>query len=191
LAELAPNSEMICIDGLTEGAACTVLKARALINNHQPLMIANCDQWIDCPIDDYLLAFDRSGCDGFIMTMKSDSPKWSFVKRDDHGRVVAVIEKQVVSPEATVGIYNFLCGRDFVTAAEAMINADIRVNNEFYVAPVFTQLVAGGCRIETLSIGTEGDGMYGLGTPEDLEAFLSRGLASRLAAERALQCSAA
>jgi NDP-sugar pyrophosphorylase family protein len=191
LESLAPGCEVICIDGVTEGAACTVLIARELINTVEPLMIANCDQWVDFSIDEYLTAFRHSGSDGFIMTMRSNSPKWSYVKRDPTGRVLTVVEKQVVSDEATVGIYNFSSGRDFVAAADAMIKADIRVNDEFYVAPVYKQLIDWGRYIDTCCIGNDGAGMYGLGTPADLESFLSCGFESRLAAERSIQLIAA
>jgi NDP-sugar pyrophosphorylase family protein len=191
LESLEPGCEVICIDGTTEGAACTVLMARELINTQEPLMIANCDQWVNSPIDKYLSAFRRSGSHGFIMTMWSNSPKWSYVKRDANGRVSTVIEKQVVSDEATVGIYNFSSGCDFVAAADAMIESDIRVNNEFYVAPVYTQLISWGRHIDTYSIGHDGDGMYGLGTPADLEYFLTCGFEGRLAARRSFQLVAA
>jgi NDP-sugar pyrophosphorylase family protein len=190
LRSLEPDCDVICIDGVTEGAVCTVLKARHLINAN-PLMIANCDQWIDFSIDDYLSTFMTSGADGLIMTMTATSPKWSFVRRDANGRVTAVVEKEVVSDEATVGIYTFATGNDFVAAAEFMIAANIRVNNEFYVAPAYTQLISWGRRIETLRIGTDQDIMYGLGTPADLERFLTCGLQDRLAAERCCRRAAA
>jgi NDP-sugar pyrophosphorylase family protein len=191
LRSVEPTCDVICIDGLTEGAACTVLKAKTRIDNDRPMMIANCDQWINFSIDDYLAAFDQSGADGFIMTMTADSPKWSFVKRDAAGQVSAVIEKQVVSDEATVGIYNFAKGSDFVRAAEFMIDANVRVNNEFYVAPTYTQLISWGRRIETLSVGDDRSGMYGLGTPPDLEHFLTLGLEERVQAQRKTRLQAA
>jgi dTDP-glucose pyrophosphorylase len=191
LRTLSPGCEVVCIDGVTEGAACTVLLARQQINSSQPLMIANCDQWIDFSIDEYLAVFNESRADGFIMTMTADSPKWSFVGRDSQGHVAAVVEKQVVSDEATVGIYNFASGADFVTGAEFMIASNHRVNNEFYVAPVYTQLASWGRRIETLRIGSDQDLMYGLGTPADLERFLSSGLEGRLTAERLRRRAAA
>ena len=62
------SSDIISIDTVTE-AACTVLLARSLIDNQHPLMIANCDQFIDINIDDYLAAFDPEAVDGMIMTM--------------------------------------------------------------------------------------------------------------------------
>lgn len=165
----APDCSVTYVDDVTEGAACTVLLAREAINTDDPLMIANCDQYIDASIDAYLA--DMKGADGLIMTMWADDDKWSFVKRDDTGRVVEVIEKVVVSDEATVGIYNFARGADFVRGAEAMIEADERVNGEFYVAPVYSRLAAEGADIRCHSIGKVGAGMHGIGVPVDLAAF--------------------
>lgn len=166
----APGCSITNVDGITEGAACTVLLARDLIDNDSTLMIANCDQYIDADIDAYIDALQDA--DGLIMTMWADDPKWSFVRRDDVGKVVQVVEKEVVSNEATVGIYTFAKGRDFLRAADAMIASDSRVNGEFYVAPVYDLLINEGARIECFDIGSVEQGMHGIGTPADLEAFL-------------------
>ena len=168
----APNAVMVEIDGLTEGAACTVLKAAAHIDNDAPLMIANSDQYVDCRIDDYLAGMAQRGLDGLIMTMKANDPKWSFVGLDARGLVTTVVEKKVISDEATVGIYNFRRGRDFVAGAREMIAANGRVNGEFYVAPVYNQLIAKGARVGIHNIGRDGAGMHGLGIPADLQAFM-------------------
>lgn len=170
LSEWAPGCIIVELDGVTDGAACTVLAARDHISDG-PLMIANSDQYIDVAIDNYLAAQDE-GVDGLIMTMYADDPKWSFVGFDNAGNVDRVVEKEVISNEATVGIYNFARGSDFVRAADQMIASDLRVNGEFYVAPVYNQLVEEGANIAIYNVGAEGDGMYGLGTPADLEIFL-------------------
>ncbi len=52
-----------------------------------------------------------------------------------------------------------------------MIEKDIRTNDEFYVCPVFNQLIDSGGRVRIKHIDPEG--MWGLGTPEDLTHFLS------------------
>src|SRR5690606_37311817 len=111
--------------------------------------------------------------DGLIMTMTADDPKWSFVGLDDTGHVTRVVEKEVISNEATVGIYNFRRGSDFVWAADRMIEQNLRVNNEFYVAPAYNQLIQRGSRIVVRNVGAEGAGMYGLGIPADLDRFLA------------------
>ena len=181
LQRIAPNCDVIGIDGVTDGAACTVLLARALIDNDQQLMIANCDQFIDIDIDDYLNAFDVTTSHGMVMTMTASDDKWSFVRLNDAGHVTELREKQPISDEATVGIYNFATGAEFVAAADAMISKNIRTNNEFYVAPVYNEMIAAGQLIDIFNIGAVGDGMYGLGTPADLDAFLQTDIAARLA----------
>jgi len=183
LQDWAPGCSLTLVDAVTEGAACTVLLARDAIDSDEALMIANCDQYIDADIDAYLAAQD--GVDGLIMTMWADDPKWSFVRRDQKGRVSGVVEKEVVSNEATVGIYNFRRGRDFVRAADAMIAAGLRVNGEFYVAPAYDQLIAEGAEIACHSIGRVGAGMHGIGTPSDLQEFLALPLSRRAVADLA------
>jgi len=170
LRSWSPGCSIIFVDEVTEGAACTVLLARKAIDNNDALMIANCDQYIDADIDAYLDAIGDA--DGLIMTMWADDNKWSFVRRDHSNRVTEVIEKEVVSNEATVGIYNFARGQDFVAAADQMIDADIRVNGEFYVAPVYTTMATNGAEIVCHSIGKVGAGMHGIGVPIDLDDFL-------------------
>ena len=147
----------------TRGAAETVLLVRDQIDNDDPLVIANCDQ---------LVEIDHSGwnieeTDGAILTFKATDPKWSFVKIEN-GYVTQVAEKNPISDDATVGIYYWKKGSDFVKYAEQMIAKDIRTNGEFYVAPVYNEAIADGKKI----IAYQVDKMWGLGTPEDLEAYV-------------------
>ena len=180
LAAWAPGSSLVQLDGVTEGAACTVLTAREQIDPDAPLMIVNSDQYVDASIEDYLAAMDRPGVDGLIMTMAADDPKWSFVGLGPDGFVTRVVEKQVISDEATVGIYNFGRGADFLSAAEEMIRRDLRVNGEFYVAPAYNLLIERGYRVAVQNVGREDAGMHGLGTPADLEKFLALPLSLRV-----------
>ena len=171
LAAWAPGSHVVAIGGLTEGAACTVLAAENHIDADAPMMVANSDQFVESSIDDYLSTQDRMQADGLIMTMWADDPKWSFVELAD-GLVRRVVEKEVISNDATVGIYNFRRGRDFIEGAKRMIARNERVNGEFYVAPVYNELIRDGARVVAHSIGSTSEGMHGLGTPADLDLFL-------------------
>lgn len=179
LRRWAPGCEVHFVDQVTEGAACTVLLARRAIDSDDPLMIANCDQYVDVDIDTYLAAMGDAS--GLIMTMWADDAKWSFVRMDAAGRVTEVVEKQIVSNEATVGIYNFRRGSDFVEAADRMLAANLRVNGEFYVAPVYNQLIARGQSPRIHNIGRVDAGMYGIGTPADLDRFLTFDVSHRAA----------
>lgn len=175
LEKFAPGCIIIPIDHITEGAACTVLLAEKYINNTDELMIANSDQYVDIDINDYLKRIQDN--DGLIMTMPANNPKWSYIKSDSEGFVTLVKEKEVISNEATVGIYNYAYGKDFVRFAYRMIEKNIRVNGEFYVAPVYNEMIEDGKKIVFNNIG---DSMYGLGTPEDLDSFTKTQLSKRV-----------
>lgn len=170
LNKLSENIEIISVDHVTEGAACTVLLSKEFINSDEPLMIANSDQYVDIDINDYLAQADKY--DGMIMTMTADDPKWSFIRIDNENHVSEVREKEVISNEATVGIYNFTHGKDFVKYAQDMIEKNERVNGEFYVAPAYNAMIKSGKTVSYYNIGAVGAGMYGLGTPNDLNEFL-------------------
>ena len=161
------------ISHLTEGAACTVLHARQYINNEDPLIIANSDQVVDIRLQEYVDACLNHDIDGLIMTFTDHekNKKWSFAKVDSKGLVTAVREKEPISDKATVGIYMFKRGLTYIDAAIDMIVMNERVNNEFYVAPVFNYAIKNGSRIGVYDI--QFSSMHGLGTPEDLDKYIS------------------
>lgn len=164
----------IGIDKLTEGTACTVLYARKFINSNIPLLIANSDQIVDFDIGKFLEdCFDRN-LDGSILTFidKELSPKWSFAKLNENHLVTQVKEKEAISEFATVGIYLFTKGSDFVNGAIDMIIQNDRVNNEFYTCPVYNYLIDIDARIGIYQI--DSCAMNGIGTPEDLERYLKK-----------------
>jgi dTDP-glucose pyrophosphorylase len=164
--------EVVLINGMTEGAACTVLTAIAHINNGDEMVIANSDQYIEKSLDSFVETAHQKSADGLIMTFKASHPKWSYARTDRSGKVLEVAEKKVISNDATVGIYYFKKGRDFVKGAESMIHKNIRSNNEFYVCPVYNELIIEGKNIFIDEISA--DKMHGLGTPEDLNSFLGK-----------------
>jgi NDP-sugar pyrophosphorylase family protein len=180
LKSYAKNVEVIGINGITEGQVCTALLAKKFFNNDEPLMNANSDQYIDFDINEYLDAMQSQNLDGMIMTMKSQDPKWSYAKTDKNGIVVETAEKKVISPDATVGIFNFKRGSDLVRSAEQMIADNVRVNNEFYTCPCYNYLVKEGKKIGIYPIGEEYNGMYGLGIPKDLDFFLAHPISQRI-----------
>jgi HAD superfamily hydrolase (TIGR01509 family) len=173
-------ARIVPVSGLTEGAACTVLLAEEHIDNPSELVLANSDQVVDCDVAAFVEAMRESGADGGIMTFRATEPKWSFAKTGADGVVTEVAEKNPISDQATVGIYWFRHGSAFVRAAKRMIAHDTRVNGEFYVCPVFNELIAEGGVVRTWEI--DRGQMHGVGTPEDLAAYLARRQAARVAA---------
>ena len=165
---IAPGCKIVETDGITEGAACTTLLAKSFIDNDQPLIFANSDQFIEWSSSDFMYKMNETNCDGGILTFNNTHPKWSYVKIDSNEFVTEVAEKKPISNIATVGVYYWKKGSDYVKYAEQMIEKNIRVNNEFYVCPVFNEAIEDGKQIRISNI----EKMWGLGTPEDLEFYI-------------------
>lgn len=166
---ITPDCKIIETDRLTEGAACTTLLAKNYINNDNSVIIANSDQYVDWNSNEFMYRMNESECDAGILVFESTHPKWSFAKVDENGNVVQVAEKKPISNIATVGIYYWKKGSDYVKYSEQMINKNIRTNNEFYVCPVFNEAISDNKKIKTFRI----EKMWGIGTPEDLDYFLN------------------
>lgn len=162
------NCEIVIVDKITEGAACTVLLAEKFIDNETPLLIANSDQYIEWDSAKTMYSLMNSNVDGGILTFNSTHPKWSFAKVNQANLVTEVAEKKPISNFATVGIYYWKKGCDFVRYSKKMISEKDKVNNEYYVCPVYNYAIKDGKKITIKMV----DEMWGLGTPEDLESFL-------------------
>jgi NDP-sugar pyrophosphorylase family protein len=161
------NIEIVKLKGITEGAACTLLTAKEFIDNKVPLLSFNSDQMIDYDPNE---TYSRLSLhDGGMPCFKGEGIKWSYAKTDEDGYVTEVAEKKQISNDATAGYYYWSRGSDFVKFAEQMIEADDRLNNEFYVAPVYNYAVKAGKRI----VITQVDKVYQMGSPEDLEEYLN------------------
>jgi HAD superfamily hydrolase (TIGR01509 family) len=165
---IAPGCDIVQINGITEGAACSTLLAKEYIDNDAPLVMANSDQYVEWNSNECMYAFTADAIDGGIVTFEASHPKWSYAKLGTDGFVSEVAEKKVISNEATVGIYYWKKGSDYVRYAEQMIEKNVRVNNEFYVCPVFNEAIEDGKKIKVKRV----EKMWGIGTPEDLEHFL-------------------
>jgi NDP-sugar pyrophosphorylase family protein len=162
------------VDALTEGTACTLLLARSEFDDDKPLLVANSDQIVDFSVDDFVDDCLARNLDGSILVFRDPArdPKWSFARVNATGMVAEVVEKRPISDLATVGIYFFRRGADFVKAAIDMIARNDRVNNEFYTCPVYNYMIARGQRIGIFEVPQTA--MHGLGTPEDLATFLAQ-----------------
>ena len=167
---ITPNCKIVEVDGLTEGAACTTLLAKEFINNDDPLIMANSDQFVEWDSNEFMYKMIEQKVDGGILSFTATHPKWSFAKIDEAGFVTEVAEKNPISDIATVGVYYWAKGSDYVKYAEQMIERNVRVNNEFYVCPVFNEAIGDGKKIKTFNI----EKMWGLGTPEDLKHYLEK-----------------
>ena len=168
---VAPGCQIVTMSQPTAGALCSVLLGLEHLQHDDELLIAKAEQWIDVPIDQCISTARASNWDGGLMTFPNTHPRWSYA-RIEGDQVVAVAEKQPISRHATVGIYYFRRGTEFVQAAERMLLKNASLGGEFYVAPVFNEFILEGKRVGHFPIETAQ--MHGLGTPEEVERFQAR-----------------
>jgi HAD superfamily hydrolase (TIGR01509 family) len=168
LRAIAPGCVVVPTDGVTEGAACSILLAEEHIDNDDHLLLANSDQYLEWDANEFMHAMTAKGVDGGISTFTSRHPKWSFARLDKDGFVAEVAEKNPISDHATTGIYYFNKGSDFVRCAKSMIEKNVRTNGEFYTCPVYNELIQEGGKVRIMDV----QDMHGIGVPEDLDTFL-------------------
>ena len=169
LKRIAPGCIIVPTQGLTEGAACSVLLAAEHIDNDTNLLIANSDQFLEWDSSSFL--YESQNADGCISTFEQTNPndnKWSYAALDTEGFVTEVAEKRVISTHANTGVYFWSRGSDFVKYTHQMIAKDIRTNGEFYIAPIYNEAIGAGKKIKI----NDCKKMWGLGVPTDLLNFL-------------------
>jgi len=164
---LAPGCKIVEIDGLTDGQASSALLAREFINNNQPLLTANCDQILKWDSAKFIEKVKADDVDGCIPVIESSSPSMSFAAVNKEGYVTETAEKKVISKWGTVGLYYWSRGADFVECADEMIAENNRVNNEFYICPVYNYAIKKGLSI----IPYELDNMWALGNPQEIQQY--------------------
>ena len=159
------NTTIIPIREVTDGQAATALKAEQYIDNQEGLIIFNIDTYfisatlrkkIHKPVE----------TDGVISVFWATGSRWSFARTDERGHVLEVAEKKAISNYATTGMYHFSKGHNFISAAHLMIDNDQRVNNEFYVAPIYNILIQKGYKF-IIDLASK---VFPMGTPADLES---------------------
>lgn len=167
LRNIVPNCNIVPLNGVTDGAARSLLFAKGYINNVDPLLIVNSDNLIEWHNIDVMKSFEDK--DGGIILIKAEGPKWSYAATDENDFATEIAEKIQISTNATTGHYYWRKGSDFVKCAEEMIRRNIKYKNEFYIAPVYNIAIEQGQKIYT----RHAKKFWSVGTPEDLEYYLA------------------
>jgi NDP-sugar pyrophosphorylase family protein len=170
LNEIVNKPKIIEIDYLTEGPASSVLLAKEFINNNTPLIVTNCDQIMEWDSKDFFKTLKETDKDGIVVTYNVLTEKNSYVKLNENGDATLFAEKKIISEYSLNGIHFWKKGSDFVSSAELMINKDIRVNNEFYIAPTYNEMINENKKIGVYHIDKSKH--WSVGTPDDLEKYL-------------------
>ena len=148
----------------TEGTVSSCLLSEQYIDNDLPLSITTLDMYFEPHFDPSKVV----NSDGVVLTFDDDNPAYSYSQLGEDGYVIRTAEKEVISNHAHAGLYHFARGSDFVRLAKEMINRNIRVKNEFYVAPLYNLFIEEGMKISIQPI----DRLWSMGTPDERRYFL-------------------
>lgn len=166
---LVPNAQVIKVENITRGAACTALFAIDLINNDEPLIITNGDQYIHEDLNKAVKNFRDRDLDGGIITFDSVHPRWSYVRLNDENFIIETAEKRPISKYATAGFFYFKRGKDYVKAATNMILKDAQVDGLYYVCPCYNEMILNRAKIGMYQIDREQ--YYSFSTAQGVESF--------------------
>jgi len=176
------NYQIISTEGTTKGAACSVLlsSTSSVVELDKPLIIINGDQIVKFSLLNFntianqlQLSRYANEVSGVIPVFRATESKWSYVSIDEYNQVREVVEKNPISPWATCGIYYWSRTDAFFECADNMIFNKRMVNNEYYVAPVYNEVIQYGFKNGTV-LALEVDEMVSLGTPEDVQKWINR-----------------
>lgn len=170
LKKIVPNCSIVSIDHQTQGTAQSVLEANNFINTDDELIISDSDHYMIWDTYKFNKTIRNSNIDACVMVFpeQQNSNDLSYVKLNEEGCVIESAEKIPISKTAAAGIHYYKKGSDFVKYANRMIEKNVRFNNEFYVTPVYNELVTDGKRIVTFPIIKK----LALGSPSDLQKFV-------------------
>ena len=159
--------EIVVLDKITRGALETCVLAEKYIDNDIPLLIYTPDVYFEPQFKPSTIPID---CDGFLLTFLANSPDHSYSQCDINGKVSRVVEKEVISEHANVGLYYFNSGKEFLKYGKEVIDNNMLVKNEFYIAPMYNLMIRDGKYVSC----ADTEKMHVLGTPSTLEFFSER-----------------
>ncbi len=180
LIAMKPRVKVVFVDEVMNGSACTALLARNLINNDDPLLIVNSDQFVEWNADAFWrrMGYEADAAkDGnvlcFRVPMALNDMKWSYALVNKAGHITDILQgnslqdKGVIPEYATVAYY-WRRGYTFVTSADEMLAAGTKVNGEYYIASVYNVGVSKGHNYSVSFC----DKIWDLAVPEGLTRFL-------------------
>ncbi|MXR50999.1 NTP transferase domain-containing protein [Halovenus sp. WSH3] len=170
-----PAIDVVAIDYLTEGPACTAALAREHVDDEESVIVTDSDHYFESEQYRKLLTSDREGVRGAIPVFKADDDGLSYSAVDEEMHIQRVAEKDPISRYANIGAYYFDEFGEFRSALEIVQKREETVNNEYYVAPLYNEFVDGDGDI----VACECETVWSLGTPDAVERFESEYLNSR------------
>ncbi len=174
---------VIALPAPTRGASETAYQARAYITDDEELVISDSDHYFDgspfASVIEHSHGSDIAGIIPVFVPPDDGIPRWSYsLTEPGSTRIVKEGEKDRALMEAgayaNIGAYYFSKAQTFFETFEYVERENKMSGDEgkkeFYVAPLYHELLEKGAHLEAAVLPE----VWGLGTPSDLEYFLTR-----------------
>ena len=119
------------------------------------LLIVSANEFVDIPLCEVLDSFRSRELDAGTVVFKSLNPAYSFVDIDTEGIVTETAQRRPISDNATTGIFWYSSTAAFVAGAKRMISKDANTEGQFFVAPVFNELVLEQMKVGVYEISSD------------------------------------
>ncbi|MBE6024724.1 MAG: dolichyl-phosphate mannose synthase [Cellulosilyticum sp.] len=168
IKECYPDAKIQVIPEVLNGAVLTCCEGMKQIDDDLPILFNDCDHAFICnSFVEFCKKADFNEIDGALLTFKSNSPNYSYVKFNDSKKVIGTIEKVVVSDEAICGAYYFRNKDIFNNAVDSYLKEC--EYKEFFVSGVYNEMAKLGESIITFGI----DEHISFGTPDEYDLAIN------------------
>lgn len=158
-----PESNIIVLDKILNGALLTCLQGIRNINDDFPIIFNDCDHAFKCE-EFYKYCNNKiKDYDGLILTFESDEDKYSYIKLNNDNLVIKTIEKEVISNHAICGVYYFKNKTIFLKAADEYLQ---KCNyKEYFVSGIYNVLIENKLKVGHFDV----DYHLSFGTPSEYQ----------------------
>jgi dTDP-glucose pyrophosphorylase len=162
--------DMVELEFQTQGQAHTVELGlqKSNLNLNDSILIFNIDTFR--PNFTLPNTFDISKIDGYLEVFEGEGDQWSFVMPKGIDDVAKTTEKDRISSLCSSGLYYFGRANDFINIFKKSFEANKRDKGEFYIAPLYNELIAQGKIVKYFKIKI--DDIIFCGTPQEYERLV-------------------
>ena len=158
-----PNSNIIVIEKILNGALLTCLEGIKNIDDNLPIIFNDCDHAFKCKDFYNYCMQEKKEYDGALLTFNSSEEKFSYLELNEKNLVKRTVEKKVISNHAICGVYYFANKKILLESSQEYLK---RCNyKEYFVSGVYNVLANKGMKVGYFDV----DYHLSFGTPEEYE----------------------
>lgn len=138
---ISQDSTVVPIPDSTMGSACTALFVASQLEQAEALLIISANELVETNFEKVVEEFSRKFLTAGTIAFRSTHPRYSYIRLDKSGNVAEAAQQNPISNLATTGVFYFKTAGIFVNSAQSMILKGHNTEGNFYIAPVFNEII--------------------------------------------------